>query len=256
MSWHYLQGQEAASWEGSSLDGAPSALLKLIPTPERSCSQDKPTDALIHSRFGMTSQPLTESNGLEPSTLCPVDSPAKTLAAQETEKGLMGSGLASGARWRELFVRCDPVSSSWKTHRCLWVEVLPWSSVTLPQWGMMRGGVCWERIMPEHHTDENGHGLWPTPRCTEARMKPRAPIASLLDGTRSHGWDLCEALWDAALTHNREWPGMVAPGEITEGGMPNPRYWEWLMGWPIGWTDVTQSATAKYQEWRRWHGGF
>jgi len=54
MSWHYLQGQEAASWEGSSLDGAPSALLKLIPTHERSCSQDKLTDASNRSPFGMT----------------------------------------------------------------------------------------------------------------------------------------------------------------------------------------------------------
>lgn len=30
MSWHYLQEVVAASWQESCLDGAPSALLKLI----------------------------------------------------------------------------------------------------------------------------------------------------------------------------------------------------------------------------------
>lgn len=39
MSWHYLQGREAASWEGSSWDGAPYALLKLMPTAEMCCSR-------------------------------------------------------------------------------------------------------------------------------------------------------------------------------------------------------------------------
>ncbi len=40
MSWHYLRGREEASWEESCLDGAPSALLKLMPTPGASCSPD------------------------------------------------------------------------------------------------------------------------------------------------------------------------------------------------------------------------
>ncbi len=33
MSWHYLQEQEEASWEGIFWDGAPDALLNMIPTP-------------------------------------------------------------------------------------------------------------------------------------------------------------------------------------------------------------------------------
>ena len=37
MSWHYLQGREVASWAGSCLDGAPSALSNLIPIAEVSC---------------------------------------------------------------------------------------------------------------------------------------------------------------------------------------------------------------------------
>jgi hypothetical protein len=33
----------------------------------------------------------------------------------------------------------------------------------------------------------------------------------------------------------------------------NPPFVEWLMGWPIGWTDCTRSATASCRSWRRTH---
>ena len=52
MSWHYLQGQEVESWEGDCLDGAPSALSSLIPTPEASCLPDRRTDALTDFQSG------------------------------------------------------------------------------------------------------------------------------------------------------------------------------------------------------------
>ena len=34
----------------------------------------------------------------------------------------------------------------------------------------------------------------------------------------------------------------------------NPAMWEWLMGFPIGWTDLKPLATPSYQTWRRSHG--
>lgn len=33
----------------------------------------------------------------------------------------------------------------------------------------------------------------------------------------------------------------------------NPRFVEWLMGWPIGWTDCESSATESYRSWLRRH---
>ena len=38
------------------------------------------------------------------------------------------------------------------------------------------------------------------------------------------------------------------------GGALNPTWVEWLMGWPLGWTDCAVSATDKYQRWLRSHG--
>lgn len=33
----------------------------------------------------------------------------------------------------------------------------------------------------------------------------------------------------------------------------NPRFVEWLMGFPLGWTDCTQSVTPSFRRWRRLH---
>lgn len=40
----------------------------------------------------------------------------------------------------------------------------------------------------------------------------------------------------------------------TVGGPLNPEWVEWLMGWPIGWTDLQPLATDKFRLWLRSHG--
>ncbi len=37
------------------------------------------------------------------------------------------------------------------------------------------------------------------------------------------------------------------------GGLLNPTWVEWLMGWPLGWTDCGASATARFQQWCALH---
>ncbi len=36
----------------------------------------------------------------------------------------------------------------------------------------------------------------------------------------------------------------------------NPEWVEWLMGWPIGWTDCAPLETDRFQRWLRSHGDF
>ncbi len=40
------------------------------------------------------------------------------------------------------------------------------------------------------------------------------------------------------------------------GGPLNPTWVEWLMGWPIGWTDLNAPATDKFRQWCASHGKF
>ena len=40
------------------------------------------------------------------------------------------------------------------------------------------------------------------------------------------------------------------------GGQLNPNWVEWLMGWPIGWTDLKLLAMDKFHQWQHSHGEF
>ena len=37
-------------------------------------------------------------------------------------------------------------------------------------------------------------------------------------------------------------------------GWANPEFWELMMAWPIGWTDLKPLATDKFRRWLRSHG--
>jgi hypothetical protein len=41
---------------------------------------------------------------------------------------------------------------------------------------------------------------------------------------------------------------------VVAGGALNPEWVEWLMGWPIGWTDLKPLAMVKFQQWCDSHG--
>jgi len=186
MSWHYLQGQEAESWEGPCLDGAPDALLSLMPTPGPSCSPDRPMDACPGSRSGMMSPPSTASPGEDTSTSSAAASRARIFPPLGKEPVSAVLGRAYGVKWRELSVRYDRDTSSWKTHRCLFQEDLQQSSVTLPRWGLMLDGVCWERTTLAHLTSGIGSGYWLTPCAMDATPIRGGNLYQTESGTVRH----------------------------------------------------------------------
>jgi hypothetical protein len=40
------------------------------------------------------------------------------------------------------------------------------------------------------------------------------------------------------------------------GGLLNPPWVEWLMGWPTGWTESAPLETDRFREWRQQHGNY
>ena len=91
---------------------------------------------------------LTESVGEEPLTSLPGDFRVRKSVTRERVAGSVGSALDFGGRWRGSFARFDRVSSSWRTPQLSLFGGLEEFSETWPQWGMMRGGACWELTMP------------------------------------------------------------------------------------------------------------
>ena len=87
---------------------------------------------------------------------------AKTSAPREGVAESTASDPAFGGKWPASSVKYDRDSSSWKTAHCLWEEVLPWSSVTLPTWGMTRSGFVYRHPTLERPISGTGAGLWQT----------------------------------------------------------------------------------------------
>ena len=311
MSWHFSQVLVEAYLEGNCLDGEPSALLNGTHTHGTFWSPDKTMDVLKPSRSGMTYRPLTDTHGEELLTWFLEDSRAKTSPAQAKEQALKDRDQVCGNTWRELSVKFDLNTHSWKTHQCLWEEDLAPSSLTLPKWGMMQSGALWERIMSPLLINETESGfLLPTPTCADATMgailndntklitlksgrlrkisnqgisgsiglarhvqiwpTPRCqmtrPVAIRRDITKGHKGNLEEvvavrAMWPTPTAHNAKETNAPSESERNTptlaaqvGGHLNPTWVEWLMGWPLGWTDLKQSGMGKFQQWLNSHG--
>lgn len=238
MSWHFLQEQEEASWAESSLDGAPSALLSLMPIAAGCCSPDSGTDSCRDSQSGITSRHSTGSRGVEASMSLAADFHAPITAQESTSTTgattTTENQCAFGDTWRELSVRFDPASCSWKTVRDLFAEDLPESSLTLPQWGSMVGGELYQPKTAVRLTSANDSGgysgrKYPTPRTRDWKGE-------------------CRKRWG----NRHSLPGALA--DVLGGAPPPPIFSEWLMGWPIGWTDCEPLATDSAAQWLRSHG--
>jgi hypothetical protein len=212
------------------------------------------------------------------------------------------------------------------------------SCQTLPAWGLMQDGECWEQPTLALRIRGTESGLWPTPTASQARsegmlmqlralvdagtlsreeaegmaqgsltpprMKPwPTPTCNMVSGgpnhnspqvlAGKHGINLAGAVmkWrtpqsaDAKstkvqkghqtnLTHQvMKWPTPTAhnaketnaPSETKRneptlasrvGGKLNPTWVEWLMGWPLGWTDLKPLEMDKFQQWQQQHGSY
>jgi len=248
MSWHFLQEQEEVSWQEDSLDGAPSVLLRLIPIAEEFSCRDKEMESLNDFQSGMMSKHLMEPDGKDLLMSSQEDFHVKTSHVQELEKDSKERDQVFGLRWPGLSLKFDHHLSLWRIHPCLFQEVLTSSSQTLPKWGMMLRGVLSEHTMLVHHTKETEYGYWlPTPSTSESGYNRSAsPNAKLRP---SLGYMARHNLWpnQNTVTLNRD-------VKRTDGGLLNPNWTEWLMGWPIGWTELKPLVMAKFQQWLHLHG--
>tara|TARA_R110000868_G_scaffold83144_2_gene234973 strand:- start:2 stop:505 length:504 start_codon:yes stop_codon:yes gene_type:complete len=49
---------------------------------------------------------------------------------------------------------------------------------------------------------------------------------------------------------------MLSQSVDQNSGQLNPPWVEWLMGWPLEWTDLNPLETDKFQEWQKEHGDY
>lgn len=209
---------------------------------------------------GQRSSQLTSSAG---------DSRANPLASQERGRGTRMNG-GSGPSSLEPFGKYDLSTHSWRMFLgCspLTTEGLPEEcSGTWPRSGMMRSGVSYRQEMSEPPIGGSESSSWPTPR-----------VRGLLGGSGSQ--EMLLSLVESGeltekeflmITQRQTWPtpraGMVRifptpnardssrnaspkrdrlPDIVasSNSGLLNPMWVEWLMGFPLGWTDLSALET-------------
>jgi len=295
MSWLFSRALVAEYSPVTCSDGEPSAPLSVMPTQHKFWRNDKTMDASQLSRFGLTCAVLTADHGEALLTSYLAASRARTSQQPAPVSASMAADQACGNKWHESSVRFCLASSSWRTHHCLWDEALPWSSVTLPNWGMTRAGYVYQHPTLERPISATDSGLWPTPTVHGNHNQPGA--------SKNAGWGLSSAakLWPTPLAsdgkrngspgdyHRKSpslgvmvqlWPTPTASDsnkwsnqslidrkakgqqvrlktavspEGGKGGQLNPEWVEWLMGWPIGWTELKPLAMARFREWEQQH---
>ena len=243
MSWLFSQALVEEYLAGNFLDGEQSVPLNGNNIPQAYCAPDKMTDFSRLSRFGMMFKPLTETRGEELLTLYREAFHVQTSQPQEKEQELTERHQECGEKWHASFTKYDLDSCSWKTHQYSLVGDLTEFLETWPKWGLMRNGECWVQQTLAHHIKGTESGSleikkWPTPGASDA-----------IRGTMQN-WKPIRPSGQPA-----QYPLNQALRDITGiNGRPNPMFVEWLMGWPILWTDLKPWAMGKSHYARPQHG--
>jgi hypothetical protein len=234
MSWLFSQALVAEYLEEKSLGGKQLQPWKLKDIHVGYSCSDKTIQHYILSQYGRTlevspKETIIADHLLDDyresmiAWLFPEDSHARTFQWLGKVKGLTEKIVASGGKCTGWFAKYDPQQSIWKTPQCSLIGGLIEYSDRWPKWGIMQSGVCWELPTLELTTIEKEYGLWPTPTVNDAKN----------NGTQSQ--------------KDRNSPNLNA----VVGGRLNPTWVEWLMGWPINWTDININIKSNYEYWKQ-----
>ena len=160
--------------------------------------------------------------------------PCQDISISGGGRVLMATEAECGVKWRGSFTKYSQDSCLWKTHQCSLLGDLEEFSETWPQWGLMRDGECWEQRTLEQTIRGIESGFvgqtFPTP---DASCGQR--------GTQPNWTPKRKSGHQAQYTINQA----VRDLEQSSGGKLNPVWLEWVMGWPMHWTDLRPSEMAK-----------
>jgi len=252
MSWLYSQVLVGEYLGDISSDGEQSVQSSGNHTQLACLQPDRMTDFSRLSRFGMMFKPLTEDRGEELLMSYLAGFHARTSQQQERAQALTESVQECGEKWHGSFTKYDQDSSLWRTHQCSLLGDLEPYSETWPRWGLMRDGECWEQQMLAHLTKETESGLLPTPNARDWKDGKTA-------GNRKSPGLGVVVHWSTPVaddtSYRKEKYAQGGTALSTQaGGSLNPTWVEWLMGWPLGWTDLKPLEMDKFQKWLEQHG--
>jgi len=182
MSWHYLQEPEEESSAECCSDGVQWQPSKLKSTHAQFCCNGRLTDAYLDSLSGTTCAHSTANPGVDELTSSRVDSLARTFPPLEKALEYQANEAASGLSSQGLLAKYDHDTHLLKTAQCSLFGDSTESCATLPRWGTMRNGVCWERTMSVRHTKETEYGYLRTPECIKGGTISEESLNEIANG--------------------------------------------------------------------------
>lgn len=237
MSYTYLleSGEESSAECYSDIPAF--VLSKSSRSVEKSSCNASATESSQNSQSGTMCELSTANRGAEKSIAFAEVSPAKTSRQQAKARASTEREAGCGQSSPVLLARYDRDTRSWKTPQCSLfgdsVECLE----TFPKSGTMRGGVLWELTKWAHPTVASESGFWRIP----------TPLAS--DGSKQQA--------NSKVRHLRKSKFGARVSSVPYWILKNynmrctPKMSEWLMGYPISWTDSAPLVMDKFRLWRQ-----
>lgn len=187
----------------------------------------------------------TELDGL---TSSPEDSPARTSALLADAKDSRDQGAAFGLSYSEYYSKFDHVGQSLRMSLGLELSKVTESSLSWIEQVTPDGRWWWVLDLPEHPINGSACGWLPTLKASDGRAKGNGGTRKSpgLDQMARKGWlpTLTSRDWRSGkasqATHGRNSrPLSEVIGSGTGGGLLSPCWGEWYMGYPAGFTDVS-----------------
>lgn len=268
--WRFQALARSVSWRGK-------------PSPPRLWYARWKRVGWVRALCGRMSPPSTAYRGVESWISSLAASRARTSPSRAKGRGSSsGRDPACGATSSVCSMRFGHRMSSSRTSQLSLLADSTTFSQTLPRWGSMRSGACFELPKPEPRTSAPGSSSsparWRTPSSTDWKGEsakswqtrevgdntPRLsdqvakfwPTATDAKASGAAGYSTASGRHAGVTLTDAAVRGLLAPttgqgGESTssDGRGLNPRFVERLMGWPDGWTACdswgTESSLTK-----------
>jgi hypothetical protein len=193
------------------------------------------------------------------------------MSAEQANAPASAENVADYGQSSPVFLAsCDRVTHSWRTSQISYLEKtgngLERYLQTWPRSGLMQSGIAYRLPPLVRRISGTAFSYWPTPNTPNGGRSPKegtSPTGITPDGKKrqiglGYAVKMVERqMWPTPTAMKKtggaalcKWGGsgarsklrqVVTPEELN--GALNPEWVEWLMGFPIGWTDLQDSET-------------
>ena len=252
MGWTYLCLTESTYSPGTE-DSAShlasgsdlSLIVKTIDTLKEYFSHGWLSRSYPVHRYGMTSTP-SQPRYSKGQMLFMVDSHARTSVMQDLEEAWKESEVDYSTNCVEWSKKLRPNSSSSKTYLQYVLADFELFSENLPIWGMTVDGLVYLPKKLEPRTYVNDGSCWPTPTASErSGTNPNTGKGHTLSKT--------VRLIEMNMPPNVSIEEYKAKYKERKPGRLNPVWVGWLMGVPLGWSELKPWVMEWYRNKREKH---